>query len=146
MSVRYLLTRQKDRGRAVDESLTNDVCIDIRSIKLCHPNMCPSYCEKSTNLASRPAGMLRPYIQQQRRPPTGKERKAARKTHLHACAQVSKDIPRGQDWYPKARRKLCFPKRGEELRKRESSRKGKCPVKFVSGIGLVSEQDLPRLP
>ncbi|KAJ5277533.1 hypothetical protein N7524_003686 [Penicillium chrysogenum] len=29
MSVRYLLTRQKDRGRAVDESLTNDVCIDI---------------------------------------------------------------------------------------------------------------------
>ena len=114
MSVQYLLTRPKDRGRAVDESLTNDMCIDIRSMKLCHLNMSPSYCEKCkrkrlstqqlwrhltiTNLASRPAVILRPYIQQERRPPTGKERTAARKTYLHACAQVSEDIPRGQDW------------------------------------------------
>lgn len=45
----------------------------------------------------------------------------------------------------KAKRKLCFHRRDEELRNRKSSRKGKRPVKFVSGIGLVSEQDLPCL-
>lgn len=41
--------------------------------------------------------MLRSFIQRERRPPTGKERTAARKTYLHACAQVLKDVPPEQD-------------------------------------------------
>lgn len=145
----------------VDENLTNEICIDIRSIKLGHPELHPSYCLRNeakrpstkrllrhpavTNFASRLAGKLRLFIQQERRLSTEKERTTARTTYLHACAQASQDIPWGRDWYRRPKGNSVFHRRDEELRNRKPSRKGKRPVKFVSGVGLVSEQDLSYL-
>ena len=90
----------------VDENLTNEICIDIRSIKLGHPELHSSYCLRNetkrpstkrllrhpavTNFASRLAGKLRLFIQQERRLSTEKERTAARTTYLHAARKPLK--------------------------------------------------------
>lgn len=62
------------------------------------------------------------------------------------CLRASlKRYPSGTGLISKARRKLCFHRKEEELRNTHLSGKGKRPAKFASEVGLVSEQDLPCL-